>query len=126
MNNYRSGLEEVVAKQLQVLKVPFQYETLKIFYNKPLKKSFYRPDFILPNGIIIEAKGLFPTADRKKHKLIREQHGNKYDIRFLFSNFNTLIGKKSKTTYAMWCERFGFKFSNVDIPESWINESKII
>ena len=126
MNNYRSGLEEVVAKQLQVLKVPFQYETLKIFYNKPLKKSFYRPDFILPNGIILEAKGRFLTVDRKKHKLIREQHGNKYDIRFLFSNFNTLIGKKSKTTYAMWCKRFGFKFSNVDIPESWINESKII
>ena len=122
MNNYRSGLEEVVAKQLQVLKVPFQYETLKIFYNKPLKKSFYRPDFILPNGIIIEAKGLFPTADRKKHKLIREQHGSKYDIRFVFSNANTKISKQSRTTYADWCVKHCFPYASRVVPESWLNE----
>tara|TARA_R110002012_G_scaffold42370_5_gene115302 strand:+ start:1706 stop:2092 length:387 start_codon:yes stop_codon:yes gene_type:complete len=122
LNKYRSGLEERVAKQLQDLKVLFQYETLKINYKKPEKIAYYRPDFILPNGIIIEAKGQFLSQDRKKHKLIREQHKDKYDIRFVFSNFNTRIGKKSQTTYAMWCEKFGFKFSNVTIPDSWINE----
>tara|TARA_R110002020_G_scaffold473341_1_gene702466 strand:+ start:498 stop:884 length:387 start_codon:yes stop_codon:yes gene_type:complete len=122
LNKYRSGLEERVAKQLQDLKVLFQYETLKINYKKPEKIAYYRPDFILPNGIIIEAKGQFLSQDRKKHKLIREQHKDKYDIRFVFSNFNTRIGKKSQTTYAMWCEKFDFKFSNVTIPDSWINE----
>jgi hypothetical protein len=115
-------LEEAVAKQLKELNILFQYETLKIKYQKPLYISFYKPDFILPNGIIIEAKGQFVTKDRKKHKLIRQQYGNKYDIRFVFSNFNTRIGKKSKTTYAKWCETNDFKFSNVTIPLSWIRE----
>ena len=86
MNKYRSGLEERVAKQLNDLKVLFEYETLKINYKKPERLAYYRPDFILPNGIIIEAKGRFLTKDRKKHRLIKEQFGDKYDIRFVFSN----------------------------------------
>ena len=110
MNNYRSGLEERVAKQLQDLKVLFEYETLKINYKKPERIAYYRPDFILPNGIIIETKGQFPTKDRKKHKLIKEQFGDKYDIRFVFSNSKNRIGTKSKTTYALWCERLNFKY----------------
>ena len=66
LNKYRSGLEERVAKQLQDLQVSFEYETLKFNYNKPEQVSYYRPDFILPNGIIIETKGRFLTKDRKK------------------------------------------------------------
>lgn len=122
MNNYRSGLEERVAKQLQDLKVLFEYETLKINYKKPERIAYYRPDFILPNGIIIETKGQFPTKDRKKHKLIKEQFGDKYDIRFVFSNSKDKIGSKSKTTYALWCEKLGFKYCDCEIPTAWIKE----
>lgn len=122
MNKYRSGLEERVAKQLQDLKVLFEYETLKINYKKPERIAYYRPDFILPNGIIIETKGQFPTKDRKKHKLIKEQFGDKYDIRFVFSNSKNRIGTKSKTTYAIWCERLNFKYSDCEIPTAWITE----
>tara|TARA_R100000935_G_scaffold10370_1_gene20728 strand:+ start:25 stop:411 length:387 start_codon:yes stop_codon:yes gene_type:complete len=122
LNKYRSGLEERVAKQLQDLQVSFEYETLKINYNKPEKVSYYRPDFILPNGIIIETKGRFLTKDRKKHKLIKKQFGDKYDIRFVFSNSKNKIGVKSKTTYAIWCELFNFKYSDCEIPTAWINE----
>ena len=62
------------------------------------------------------------TSDRK-HKLIKKQFENKFDIRFV-SNPNARIGKKSKTTYADWCERYGFKYA-ADIPQSWIDEKKI-
>ena len=119
---FRSGLEERVAQQLEDLDVDYEYETLKIKYVKPSQPSTYTPDFILPNGIIIESKGQFLTQDRKKHRLIREQHGDKFDIRFVFSNPNQRIGKKSKTTYAMWCTRYNFKWAKGEIPQEWIDE----
>ena len=123
-NRYRSGLEERIAKQLELLNVPFEYETIKIKYTKPLQDSTYTPDFIiLKNGIFVEAKGQFQTSDRKKHRQIREQHGNKFDIRFVFSNPNQRIGKKSKTTYAMWCNRYNFKWAKGDIPKEWLKEN---
>ena len=33
----------------------------------------YKPDFVLNNGIIIEAKGWFRPRDRVKHLLIKDQ-----------------------------------------------------
>ena len=120
---YRSGLEERIGKQLNDLGVDFEFETLKIKFVKPQQDSTYTPDFILPNGIIIESKGQFQTSDRKKHRIIREQFGDKYDIRFVFSNPNQKIGKKSKTTYAKWCDRYGFKWAKQEIPKEWIKEN---
>ena len=122
-SKFRSGLEEEIAKQLTDLGVSYDYETLTILYKKPEQQSRYTPDFTLPNGIIIEGKGQFLTSDRKKHRLIREQHGDKYDIRFVFSNPNQRIGKKSKTRYRDWCERYGFKWAHLEIPKEWIEEN---
>jgi hypothetical protein len=81
-----------------------------------------KPDFILPNGIIVETKGQFLSSDRSKHKLIKEQNPD-LEIRFVFSNSNTKIGSKSKTTYAMWCSRFGFEYADKSIPTSWLKET---
>jgi len=88
-------------------------------YTIPERLSRYTPDFVLPNGIIIETKGRFVTEDRKKHKLIREQYPN-LDIRIVFSNPNSKIGKKSTTTYAMWCDRLGIPYAKRMIPLEWI------
>lgn len=120
-NGFRSGLEERIAQELLEQGVPFEYETQIIEYTKPAKKAKYKPDFILGNGIIIETKGRFLTADRQKHLLIKSQRPE-LDIRFVFSNSNSKISKKSKTTYAMWCERNGFKYADGFIPKEWLNE----
>lgn len=125
---FRSGLEVDISKFLEENKVKYDYETLTINYLKPQQKSYYRPDFILDNGIIIEAKGLFSSADRKKHKIIKKQFGDEYDIRFVFSNSKNRIGKKSKTTYAKWCDLFGFKWHCIRttgeyIPREWLKEN---
>lgn len=120
---YRSGLEDRTAAHLTSLGVSYTYEEKPVFYVKPARASRYTPDFILPNGIIIETKGRFVTADRQKHILIKEQHPE-LDIRFVFSNPNTRISKQSKTTYAMWCDRHGFMYSRADIPSAWIAEPK--
>lgn len=116
---YRSGLEELVADQLRSAGVPVQYELFTLKYEIPARMSRYTPDFVLPNGIVIETKGRFVTADRKKHKLIREQFPD-LDIRIVFSNPNNRIGKKSQTTYAMWCDKLLIPYAHKTIPPHWL------
>jgi hypothetical protein len=123
-NGYRSGLEDKVAEQLSAAGLPVEYETLTIHYTKPVKASRYRPDFVMPNGIIIETKGRFLTADRQKHKLIKDQHPL-LDIRFVFSRSLTKLSKASKTSYAAWCEQYGFQYADKLIPKAWINEPNV-
>jgi hypothetical protein len=115
----RSGLEEQVASQLTKRGVRYEYEKHVIAFARPAKPSRYTPDFKLPNGIYIETKGWFSTADRQKHKLVKEQYPA-LDIRFVFSNPNSRISKKSNTTYAAWCEKYGFKYAKGFIPEEWL------
>ncbi len=118
---YRSGLEEVIANQIRSAGIPVEYETTKIKYVKPSRNSTYTPDFVLPNGIIIESKGRFVTTDRQKHLLIKTQHP-KLDIRFVFSNSKSRISKQSKTTYADWCDKNGFIYADKLIPHTWFKE----
>lgn len=120
-NGYRSGLEDKIADQLKSLSVPVKYEERKITYSVPESIHTYTPDFELPNGIIIESKGRFVAADRKKHLLVKQQRPT-LDIRFVFSNSKAKINKGSKTSYADWCNKFGFLYADKLIPERWINE----
>ncbi len=117
-NGYRSGLEDVISKDLKDRGVDFGYETVKINW-KLVENKTYTPDFILPNGIIIESKGRFVPEDRKKHLKVREQNP-KLDIRFVFSNSRNKIRKGSKTTYAMWCGKNNFLYADKRIPDEWI------
>ena len=114
----RSGLEDRISEQLKALSVPVKYEEFKIKYQVNEVRT-YTPDFELPNGIIIESKGRFVVADRKKHLLIQKQHPD-LDIRFVFSNSRAKINKGSKTTYGMWCDKHGFLYADKLIPEEWI------
>ena len=118
---FRSGLEERIAQELLEAGVGFTYEEEVIEYLKPAKMARYTPDFVLENGIIVESKGRFLTADRQKHLLIKKQHPDK-DIRFVFSRSKERISKKSKTTYAAWCEKHGFQYADVSIPDAWLQE----
>jgi hypothetical protein len=121
VEGWRSGFEEEIASELKRLGVPVQYEPFVIRYEQPSKARRYTPDFVLPNGIIIETKGRFVTQDRQKHLLIQAQHPS-LDIRFVFSNANTRISKQSKTTYAAWCEAKGFLYTSKHIPTVWLRE----
>ena len=90
-------------------------------YTIPATKHNYTPDFVLPNGIIVEAKGIFDVADRQKHILVKKQYPH-LEIRFVFSNPKTKLYKGSKTTYAMWCEKYGYKYAKGYIPDSWLHD----
>lgn len=116
---FRSGLEMQIDESLKAKGINAEYEQHIIKYTKPETQHKYHPDFKLPNGIFVETKGRFLTDDRKKHLLIKAQHPE-IDIRFLFQNSKTRISKASKTTYADWCIKHGFKFADKDIPEDWL------
>tara|TARA_R100001015_G_C4617500_1_gene173778 strand:- start:14 stop:472 length:459 start_codon:yes stop_codon:yes gene_type:complete len=117
---YRSGLELKVADYLKTQKVKYKYECLKIEW-EDLTYRTYTPDFVLNNGIIIETKGIFTSADRKKHLAIKKQHP-KLDIRFVFENSNKRLRKGAKTRYYQWCIRYDFDYHDRIIPEEWLKE----
>lgn len=118
---YRSGLEAANMKLLEDHGIKAQYEMWSIPYVIPQSNHKYTPDIILPNGIIIETKGLWETDDRKKHMLIREQYPD-LDIRMVFSSSRTKLYKGSPTTYGAWCTKQGILFADKIIPKEWVME----
>ena len=118
---YRSGLEKEVQDFLKEKQDEVRYEALKIEW-EDLMYRMYTPDFVLDNNIIVETKGRFVASDRRKHQKVKEQHPD-LDIRFVFSNSNAKLYKGSKTSYAGWCKKYGFKWAHRVIPEAWLKES---
>lgn len=113
----RSQLEAKIAEFLQRRDINFAYEPDKLPYTIDFE---YIPDFRLPNGIYLEAKGLLTYEDRRKMLAVKEQHPD-LDIRFVFMRPNNTIAKGSKTTYAQWADKHNFKWCNYQqIPASWL------
>ena len=114
---FRSGLEEKVADLLVDLGVKYEYESTKVSY---VISHHYTPDFVLPNGVWLETKGYWDSKDRKKIKSVIQQNPD-IDLRLVFQAPYNTISKKSKTTYASWCEKHDIEwcsFSN--IPITWL------
>jgi|TARA_R100001591_G_scaffold96326_1_gene102163 hypothetical protein len=119
-HGYRSGLELAVSKSLTELKINFIYEGIKIEW-EDLAYRTYTPDFVLHNGIIIETKGMFTAADRRKHLAVKKQHPE-LDIRFVFENSRRKLRKGAKSSYGEWCNKYGFRYYDRIIPEDWLKE----
>ena len=107
---YRSGLELVISDKLKSDRRKFRYEEIKIEWEDVSYRT-YTP----------EVKGRFVPADRRRQLLIRKQHPD-LDIRFVFENSQSRIRKGSKTTYAKWCIKNGFRYYDRIIPEDWLKE----
>lgn len=116
----RSGLEDKIASGLTARGVSFEYEGERIKYQVTKSKT-YIPDFKLPNGLYIEAKGWFKAEDRTKLQYVRESNPG-IDLRLVFQRASNRLSKTSKTTYADWCDTHGFRWAEREIPEAWINE----
>ena len=116
---YRSGLEAKIMRMLIEAGINAKYEPGRIPYTVAPKT--YTPDFILPNGIVIETKGYFLSADRTKHLAIKAQYPN-IDLRFIFQNPKQRLNKTSHTTYEAWCKKHGFAYASKRIPTEWLTE----
>jgi len=113
---FRSGLEEKVADLMVDLGIDYEYETKKIPYTI---EHIYTPDFLLPNGIYLECKGYWEASDRRKIKAVKQQHPE-IDLRMVFQSPYNKISKKSKTTYARWCEKHEIPWASFgSIPGKW-------
>ena len=92
------------------------YESISLAYTTSHK---YKPDFILPNGAIIEAKGYFTSTDRSKMLQVHKAHPE-LKIYFMFLKAHNKISTGSKTTYASWCDRHGFEWiEGTEFPIDW-------
>ena len=115
---FRSKLEERIADLLKNLGVSFEYESTKVPYEIQFN---YTPDFILPSGLMLEAKGYWDAEDRRKILAVKKCNPT-LDIRMIFQTPYNKISKKSKTTYAQWCDKHGFLYAHKTIPDAWLEE----
>ena len=132
---FRSLFEERIAKDLRNAKVKYKYESIQLQYTEPLARNnatcatcgstdllrtgWYTPDFFLPSSRrIIETKGRFTAADRRKMVNVIKQHP-KERIAMCFMRDNK-IHPKSKTFYSDWCMENGIEFSIGELKEEWL------
>ena len=95
--------------EVQLISLTFKDTTLNNFF----------ADNYVEEG---SSTGLYFPADVNQMDAIIKRIFNDHGLRFVFSNSKTRISKKSKTTYAMWCEKHGFKYADGFIRKGWIKE----
>ena len=98
--------------------MPFGYEVQALAYTI---SAVYTPDFVLPNGVIVETKGLFDSDDRRKMVAVKAQHPA-LDIRLCFMKADVKLSRAPRSlTYWQWAERHGFLWCEGNIPTAWAN-----
>ncbi len=118
---FRSGLEKKIYEAAILANRELDYEPTNpiIRYVVPAR---YIPDFLLPNGILIEAKGWLRPRDRAKMARVKLENPN-LDIRFVLQRANSKVGKSQNSLmYYQWCEKHGFPWSEGLIPDEWWDE----
>ena len=84
----------------------------------------YLPDFFIYNTrgkikCIIEAKGRFTAADRKKMLEVRKEHPE-VEFKMMFMRDNKL-SKSSKIKYSKWCEGKNYDYVvGTEAPKEWL------
>ncbi len=130
MTEYRSRFEEYVA---DVLPPRTKYEAKKFRFpvscptyrcgacasKNVIRTTSYTPDFLLPNGSFIEAKGKF-SAGNRRNLLAWKAHYPNETLRIVFQADNT-FSKTSDTRYSDWATKAGFEFcvGFKNIPGAW-------
>ena len=105
---FRSKFEERFARSTGK---HMEYETKRLVYTVPASEHRYTPDFYDPKtDTYYELKGRWTAADRKKMKLVVQQHPDK-NIVMVFQDPKKPIAKGSKTTYAQWADKNGIKWT---------------
>jgi len=114
---FRSNLEKRVATLLTTLGVSYEYESTKVPYTI---QHHYTPDFVLPNHVYLEAKGYWSAEDRRKILAVRKENPD-IDLRMIFQSPYNKISKRSKTTYAQWCDRHDIPWTAYhEVPLEWL------
>jgi hypothetical protein len=116
--NFRSKFEESIWEAAKRSRKTLQYEPYFIPY---VIKGSYHPDFVLSNGIIVEAKGYLDAAACRKMLAVKASNPH-LDIRFIFQNANGKRNKRAKLKNWQWAEKHSFPWAEGTIPLSWYKE----
>ena len=100
---YRSVFELRVNTWMEKEGLVIPYEPAKLEYIVPSSSHKYTPDWMV-DTVIYEGKGYFSVEDRKKMLYIIESNPQ-IKVRMIFQNAQTKINKRSKTSYADWCDK---------------------
>lgn len=123
IEGFRSNFELSIAQWLESKGIPFQYEKLRIKYTVPETQKTYTPDWQINQNpdIIYESKGRFTSVDRKKMLLVKKSNPE-ITIRMIFQNASVRLSKKSKTTYAEWCDKNQIEWCEFSkgLPRAWL------
>jgi len=117
---YRSKFELDVSKWFEAQQIKVTYEPCKISYIVPESRHNYTPDFQIgkETTVLYEAKGYFSAADRKKMLHVIESNPT-VKFKMILQNASMKISKRSKTTYAAWCDKFGIEWCD------WKDKNKL-
>lgn len=119
--NFRSGFEEEVYNSARRSRKRLEHEPHFLPY---VIKGSYLPDFVLPNGIYVEAKGYLDAAACRKMKAVKASNPH-LDIRFVFQKANGKRNKRAKLKNWEWAEKHGFPWAEGTIPLEWWKEKPI-
>jgi predicted nuclease of restriction endonuclease-like RecB superfamily len=118
---FKSGLERDFAELLVKHGVSAEYEATRFEF---IRVGHYTPDWKVSDSLYIETKGYFSPRNRGDLLSFREQHPN-VEIFLVFSAPNNRLTSKSKTTYAEWADRHGFRWSSIrQFPIQLFNKRK--
>lgn len=78
-----------------------------------MRLAHYLPDWEITPTLYVETKGYFSPRNRGDLLSFREQHPE-VEIFLVFAEPRNRLTSKSKTTYAEWCDKHGFKWSSID------------
>ena len=111
----RNAFERRVDAEFKRLGAGARYESLQIPYNIDY---VYNPDWILPNGTVVEGKGRL-TPDEKRKMIAVKRCNPHLKIVFVFYDAHKKISG-TKQTHAGWAEKNGFGWSHELPLEEWI------
>lgn len=131
---FRSKFEWLIALDLYERKRTWEYEAVVLDYEQKVYKGVcadcgssevksarkYTPDWLLPNGILVESKGNFTPKNRTLMLDVIEANPDR-DIRMLFQADNFMTRKKVGR-YSDWCNKKGIKYAIGRIPDEWFEE----
>lgn len=116
---FRSKFESTIYGTAKASRKKLEYEPKDAIINYSIAFR-YQPDFRLPNGILIEAKGHLDAWDRRKMVAVKAARPD-LDIRLVFQSANRRLSRHGKT-YGEWAEQHGFPWAEGTIPLAWYKE----
>ncbi len=111
-NEFRSGFEYDVSKQLQPY--GFSYEPFQVPYRIERK---YTPDFVYERNdkqYLIECKGYFRSGDTQKYRSVVKCLGSNQELIFILMKPNQKVSKSTKNTMAQWCDKHEILWYTID------------